>query len=70
MTDKKLKRLSKSELLELLLYVRKELDTLRSENDELKKRLAERNELIERLDEIKSGVDRLGGFSDNSGGAG
>lgn len=43
MTDKELKRLKKSELLELLLYFRKEIDSLKSENERLKKELENSN---------------------------
>lgn len=38
-TDKELKKLRKSELLELLLYFRKEIDSLKSENERLKREL-------------------------------
>ncbi|MDD7556181.1 hypothetical protein [Ruminococcus sp.] len=39
MTDKELHKLKRSELLELLLCLREELDKLRAENDNLKQRL-------------------------------
>ncbi len=39
MTDKELKRLKKTELLELMLYLRQELDKVKAENEELKKQL-------------------------------
>ncbi len=39
MTDKELRRLKKSELLELMLYLRQELDKVRLENEELRSRL-------------------------------
>ena len=39
MTDKQVKKLKRSELLELLYYARKEIDRLQQENDQLKERL-------------------------------
>ncbi|MGN1411760.1 MAG: hypothetical protein ACI4WH_04515 [Oscillospiraceae bacterium] len=36
MTNKELKKLKKDELLELLFYMRKEIDNLRQENERLK----------------------------------
>jgi len=39
MTDKELARLKRPELLEILYYMRRELDELREENDKLKKRI-------------------------------
>lgn len=39
MTDKQVKKLKRSELIELLYYARKEIDRLRQENDQLKDRL-------------------------------
>lgn len=39
MTDKELKKLSKSELLELLAYMRKELDSLKEENRRLTEKM-------------------------------
>lgn len=39
MTDKELRRLKRSELLELMFYLREELDKLKEENENLKERL-------------------------------
>ncbi len=41
MTDKELSRLKRPELLEILYYMRRELDELRDENKQLKKRVDE-----------------------------
>ena len=41
MTDKELHKLKKSELLELLLTMRKEIDALQTENGDLKQKLSE-----------------------------
>ncbi|MGN0165226.1 MAG: hypothetical protein ACI39R_03510 [Lachnospiraceae bacterium] len=43
MDDKELKKLKKSELLEILLYMRKEIDSLKEENRQL-------TEKIEKMD--------------------
>lgn len=39
MTDKQVRKLKKTELIEMLYYARKEIDTLKTENTELKNRL-------------------------------
>lgn len=39
MTDKQVKKLKRSELIELLYYARKEIDRLQQENNQLKDRL-------------------------------
>lgn len=39
MTDKELKKLSKSELLEILAYMRKEIDSLKEENRKLNEKI-------------------------------
>lgn len=39
MTDKELHKLKRTELLELLLYLRKELDAVKQENEQLQKKL-------------------------------
>ncbi|MCI6560999.1 MAG: hypothetical protein MR434_06275 [Ruminococcus sp.] len=52
MTDKELHKLKRSELLELLFCMRDELDKLREENDELRKKLentAENRELLKKI---------------------
>ncbi len=75
MTEKELKKLSKSELLEILLLLRRELDELRDENIELKAKLAEEkngtgNEILRLLKETNSKVDAFCGWllkEENSG---
>lgn len=52
MTDKELHKLKKSELLELLFTMRKEIDTLQTENAELKQKLddaAVNREILEKI---------------------
>ena len=52
MTDKELHKLKRSDLLELLFCMRDELDKLREENDELRKKLentAENRELLKKI---------------------
>ncbi|MBR1529578.1 MAG: hypothetical protein IJ642_09815 [Oscillospiraceae bacterium] len=39
MTDKQLRQLKRSDLIEILYYMRTELDELRAENEQLKARL-------------------------------
>ena len=39
MTEKQLKRLKRTELLEILFFMRKEIETLQQENAELKEKL-------------------------------
>ncbi len=39
MTEKQVKRLKKAELLEILFYMRKEIDSLQEENAQLKEKL-------------------------------
>ncbi len=39
MTDKELRKLKRPELIEILLYMRQEIDELRSENENLRERL-------------------------------
>lgn len=67
MTDKELKKLSKSELLEILLLLRRELDDLRNENIELRARLVEEkngtcNEILKLLKETNGKVDAFCGW--------
>lgn len=52
MTDKELHKLKKSELLELLFTMRKEIDSLQSEAEELKQKLDEacaNREILEKI---------------------
>lgn len=39
MTDKELKKLKRSELVEILYYMRREIDELREENEKLESRI-------------------------------
>jgi len=52
MTDKELHKLKKSELLELLFTMRKEIDVLQTENDDLKQKLGEASSNREILEKI------------------
>jgi arsenate reductase-like glutaredoxin family protein len=45
MTDKQLKKLKKDELLEVLIYMRQEIDNLTQENESLKRQLEERSKV-------------------------
>lgn len=47
MTDKELRKLKRTELLEILFYLQKEVDSLKQENSELKLRLDNSGELSE-----------------------
>ncbi|MBQ8348974.1 MAG: hypothetical protein IJY19_04915 [Ruminococcus sp.] len=52
MTDKELHKLKKSELLELLFTMRKEIDLLQTENNDLKQKLgnaAADREILEKI---------------------
>lgn len=56
MTDKELHKLKRSELLDLLLYMRKELDELQAENESLKKQVENSEYNREMLEKIFSAV--------------
>lgn len=58
MTEKEIKKLNRRELIELLLYLRKELDETKAENERLTKLSDERNGDFEKL--TKS-VDKMSG---------
>lgn len=47
MTDKELRKLKRAQLLEILFYLQKELDSLKQENEELKQRLEVNKEIPE-----------------------
>lgn len=52
MTDKELRKLKRIELLDLLFYMRKEMDELQEENERLKKQVeySEKNsEMLEKI---------------------
>ena len=46
MTDKEIQKLRRSELLEILYSLRKEVDSLQAENEALKKKLEEQNSVF------------------------
>ena len=52
MTDAELKRLSRTELLEMLLGLEQENDQLRRENDELRKKMQAREIMLTEADSI------------------
>lgn len=58
MTEKELRKLKRSELLEIMYYLQKELDTVKTENESLKQRLekAESGITPENLEKIISAV--------------
>lgn len=58
MTEKELKKLSRRELVELLLYLRKELDEVKFENERLKTQATERDGNI---DKILKTVEKMNG---------
>ena len=49
MTEKEMKKLNRRELIEMLLYLRKELDETKAENEHLKKISDDRNNDFEKL---------------------
>lgn len=55
MTDKELRRLRRKELLELLFYLRRELDEAKKENESLRRQLEEKTDP---QDEIRSFIRR------------
>lgn len=77
MTDKQLRRLRKSELIQVLYQLRTELDKVRVENEVLMHKLENKTEsddiLYRKIDEIAEDVRRLrgvnpdGGFSEKNG---
>ena len=56
MTDKELHKLKRPELLNLLFYMRKELDELQAENESLKKQLENNSHNRELLEKIFKAV--------------
>lgn len=64
MTDKELKKLKKTELLELMLYLRRELDTVKKDNEELRRQLeaytiGQKDMHSELLDAVKKANEKL-----------
>jgi transposase-like protein len=59
MTDKELKRLKRTELLEMLLNMRRENDSLRQELEEAKKKLEDRMILTEKAGSIAEAALQL-----------
>ncbi len=56
MTDKELHKLKRPELLDLLLYMRKELDELQEENESLKRQIENSEANREMLEKIFQAV--------------
>ena len=52
MKDKALEKLSKNELLELMLYLRKEYDKLNAENEKLLQKIEDKKSITDRLDRL------------------
>ena len=71
MTDREFKRLRRRELLEIMFQLRRELDEVRLENEDLKKRLEEKNdpdsETLRLLRKISAQADRLCGDAPGDG---
>ena len=63
MKDKALEKLSKNELLELMLYLRKEYDKLNTENEKLLQKLEDKKSITDRLDRMERQVAALTGHS-------
>ncbi len=61
MTDKELKKLTRIELLELLLEQSKEVDTLQKELADIKSKLCDKNILIENAGSIAEAALKLNG---------
>ena len=61
MKDKALEKLSKNELLELMLYLRKEYDKLNAENEKLLQKLEDKKSITDRLDRLERQVASLTG---------
>ena len=61
MKDKALEKLSKNELLELMLYLRKEYDKLNTENEKLLQKLEDKKSITDRLDSLERQVAALTG---------
>lgn len=59
MKDKALEKLSKNELLELMLYLRKEYDKLNTENEKLLQKLEDKKSITDRLDRLERQVAAL-----------
>ena len=62
MKDKALEKLSKNELLELMLYLRKEYDKLNAENEKLLQKLEDKKSITDRLDRLERQVAALTGL--------
>ena len=63
MKDKALEKLSKNELLELMLYLRKEYDKLNAENEKLLQKLEDKKSITDRLDRLERQVAALTGHT-------
>ena len=67
MTDKELRKLRRRELLELMYYLKKELEDVKLENEDLRKQLEDKagaqsdinNDILETVKKIAGQVDSL-----------
>ncbi len=66
MTDRELHKLRRTELLELLLQLRKELDTSRAEIETLRKRAEAYDRQSEQLEELLRLTRRIAGITEES----
>ncbi len=63
MTNKEVSKLGKKDLLEILYFMRKEIDALKDENDMLKTKIEEEtkndklSDALERIDRIEAKLD-------------
>lgn len=71
MTDKELRKLKRSELLEILYFMRKEMDSLRQENEQLRSELISRplddnvGEILSVVRDISVKTDKLCGIAES-----
>jgi len=68
--EKELNKLSKNELLELMLYLRKEYDKLTEENEKLLKKLEDKKSITDRLDKLERQMAALVGHENGNNHAG
>lgn len=68
--EKELNKLSKNELLELMLYLRKEYDKLTEENEKLLKKLEDKKSITDRLDKLERQMTALVGHENDKNHAG
>lgn len=74
MTDKELRKLKRGELLELMYYLRKELEEVKLENEDLRKQLEDKagarsdinNDILEIVKKMAGQVDSLCKIKDSN----